>query len=61
MGYIIVWNHNSRDSHIHTDSHGFIEIFEDREGAVKEGEACQDSEHYRDFILFEEDILKKTW
>lgn len=58
MSYIIVWNHNSRDSHIHVDSHGFIEHFSDREDAIKEARECIDSKHYRSFILYEEDIYK---
>ncbi len=57
MAYIIVWNHDSSDSHIHTNSHGFIEHFHDRDDAIEQARECQDREHYRTFILYEEDIF----
>lgn len=58
MSYIIVWNPNSRDSHIHVDTHGFIQSFEEREDAIKEAEECKDNEHYRNFCLYQEGYLK---
>lgn len=58
MGYIIIWNPTSSDSHIHTNDRGFIEHFNEREDAITEAKECRDREHYRDFILYEEDIFK---
>lgn len=58
MSYIIVWNPNSTDNQIHTDYHGFIEHYDDRDEAIDEAERCIDGQHFRSFMLYEEDIYK---
>jgi hypothetical protein len=51
MSYIIIWNPNSSDSHIHTNTRGFIESFEEAEEAIEEAKKCKDNTDYRDFCL----------
>ncbi len=58
MGYIILWNPYSSDSHIHTNTRGFIETFYDREEAIEEAKRCKDNADYREFLLYSEDIYK---
>jgi hypothetical protein len=58
MSYIIIWNPTSKDAHIHTDTYGFIEHFEERNDALDEAEACKDGSDFRTFMLFKEDIYK---
>lgn len=54
MGYIIVWNPNSRDPFIHTNSHYFKDEFYTYEEAKEEAEANLDNDQFRDYAIFEE-------
>ena len=54
MGYIIVWNPNSRDPFIHTNSHYFKDEFYTYEQAKEEAEKNIDDEHFRSYSIFEE-------
>ncbi len=54
MSYIIIWNSSNRDSHIHTNSHGFIEHFANQDDAVKEAIEYLDGEYLRDFVIYKE-------
>ena len=51
MAYVIIWNHHSHDPHIHLDSHGFVEFFEEKEDAEKEAELCLDKEDFREYEI----------
>ena len=54
MGYIIVYNHNSRDPFIHTNSHYFKEEFYTYEDAKEAAEMNIDNEDFRSYAIFEE-------
>lgn len=54
MGYIIVWNPNSRDPFIQTNTRYFKEEYSTYEAAKEAAEADVDNEDYRNYAIFEE-------
>lgn len=54
MAYIIVWNNNSRDPFIQTDSHYFAEEFETLQDAQDAAEANLDDEHFKYYKIYKE-------
>lgn len=54
MSYIIIWNPNCRDIHVHMNARGFIETFDNPDDAIEEAKECQDNEQFRDFCLYSE-------
>jgi hypothetical protein len=51
--YIVIWNFNSRDSHISVDSRGFIEQYSTKEDAIADSEEAQDHFQYRNYKVIE--------
>lgn len=52
--YIVIFNPNSRDSCIMTDSKGFVETFTTRQVALEEAEKWLDGEQYRAISVLQE-------
>lgn len=54
MGYIIVWNPNSRDPHIELNSHYFKEEYGTYDAAKKDAEDMKGDEWRSYYAIFEE-------